>query len=176
MIGIILKKVYQKFRRKNFLASTIDELRSNSAFTDFRISKKYLEGWYKEDFFFKARLHPHSDILVLKQVFLNREYKPLVDFIKDNPNISTLRVIDAGANVGYFTIYLRAELKNATIICVEPDTGNASLLKENLESLINNGEVFVVQGALMGKSSKNMLIDRSFRDGSDWSLSVLETT
>lgn len=65
-----------------------------------------------------------SDIQVFHQIFLNREYD-----IKFN---STDVIIDAGANIGLFTIAMKNRYPESTIICLEPDVENYSVLTQNV--------------------------------------------
>jgi FkbM family methyltransferase len=66
-----------------------------------------------------------SDTQTFYQVFLADEYK--IDFVK-NPKV----IIDGGANIGLFSIKMKNEFPDATIVCVEPDPENFQLLQKNL--------------------------------------------
>ncbi|MDA3616799.1 FkbM family methyltransferase [Polluticaenibacter yanchengensis] len=67
----------------------------------------------------------NSDKDVFGQVFLNQEYK----FKYSNINY----VIDAGANIGLFSIYIKNLFPDATIISIEPEEHNYTQLKINTE-------------------------------------------
>jgi FkbM family methyltransferase len=63
---------------------------------------------------------------VFWQVFIAREY----DSVK--PAEQPVLILDCGANVGYTAAYLLTRFPRATLIAVEPDPGNASMLRQNL--------------------------------------------
>jgi FkbM family methyltransferase len=128
------------------------------------------------DFPFFARNYPHTDIKVLKQIFIDKEYKPIVDYLYDNLKVVThARIIDAGANVGYFSLYIRSLLHAPHIACVEPDDANLEVLKRNLQDGIRNGEIIAYRNGLGAAGGKFLKIDHSFRGGKDWSLAVAES-
>lgn len=65
-----------------------------------------------------------SDIQTFKQIFIAKEY----DILLDNPEL----IIDCGANIGLFSIFIKNRYKNSKIICIEPDPENFNLLKKNV--------------------------------------------
>ncbi len=65
-----------------------------------------------------------SDIPTFYDVFLFKEY----DISIAKPSL----IIDAGANIGLFTIWIKNKYPDAIVICIEPDTENFKLLKKNL--------------------------------------------
>jgi len=71
-----------------------------------------------------------SDTETFYQVFLADEYK--IDFVK-NPKI----IVDGGANIGLFSIKMKNEFPDATIVCIEPDHDNFQLLQKNLSPYSN---------------------------------------
>jgi FkbM family methyltransferase len=75
----------------------------------------------KYPFFLRAKT---SDVSVFSQVFLRNEY----DIEFDNPKI----VIDGGANVGLFAIWIKNKYPDAKIVCVEPDPENFAILQKNV--------------------------------------------
>lgn len=58
-------------------------------------------------------------------MFIDEEYKEIVH---PNPNF----IIDAGANVGYSTVYLANKYPKAHIVAVEPEDSNFAMLSKNL--------------------------------------------
>lgn len=108
-----------------------------------------------------------SDIMVFEQVFIHKEYTELVDIIQLN-KIPIRTVIDLGANIGLTTIYLRNYFPDATFICAEPDELNFELLEANLSGLSN---ITMYQKAIWS-TQKNIYLNRNFRDGKDWAISV----
>ena len=122
-----------------------------------------------------ARLSPHSDITVANQVFGDLEYFPAIDFFRVNfPERKELKIIDAGANVGYSSAYFSTSFPAARIACIEPDAGNVAVLERNLSGLIREGKARVFRNGLLGSSSRNIVTKNDFRDGLDWSITVDE--
>ncbi len=71
-----------------------------------------------------------TDIRVAYEIFTNAELSmdwPLTD--------SPRTIIDGGANVGYATLALKERWPQASILAVEPDGGNFTMLKRNCSSL-----------------------------------------
>ena len=66
-----------------------------------------------------------SDIAIFEQVFLQGDYDIEFSFTPDV-------IIDAGANVGLFSIVMKSKFPAAKIICIEPDKDNCGLLRKNL--------------------------------------------
>lgn len=66
-----------------------------------------------------------SDPNVFRQVFLKNEYDIKIPF---NPSV----IIDGGANIGLFSIKMKNEFPESTIICIEPDPDNFKSLSENV--------------------------------------------
>lgn len=92
---------------------------------------------------------PSSDAWVFKQVFIDEEYKFQT---KKDPNV----IVDAGANVGYASIYFASLFPNAKIIALEPENNNYALLCENVKKYKN---IIPVQGALWCESTKINICD-----------------
>jgi FkbM family methyltransferase len=63
----------------------------------------------------------------LNEIFLDRVYDVL------GADISSCRsVLDVGANVGAFALYMASRAPGATIHCLEPETSNFEILQRNL--------------------------------------------
>jgi FkbM family methyltransferase len=108
-----------------------------------------------------------SDFEVLEQVLFKEEYEALVDIIKTN-NIQVSTLIDAGANIGLTTIYLKRYFPSLSAICIEPDVNNYNALVKNVKTYSN----VTVLNAALWHQKEDLSIDTSFRGGKDWSLSV----
>lgn len=68
-----------------------------------------------------------SDKAVFDQIFLQDEYNFKTSF---TPKI----IIDAGANIGLFSILMKNKFPDSTIIAVEPDSENMEIFKLNCTS------------------------------------------
>ncbi len=48
-------------------------------------------------------------------------------------NCSSSLIIDAGANIGGSAVFFNKVIPKSKLVCIEPDPGNFSILKRNLE-------------------------------------------
>jgi len=69
-----------------------------------------------------------TDMAIFSQIFFYREYKLKLDF---RPQL----IIDAGANVGYASLWFHLKYPRAEIIAIEPHHDNLKILKQNLEGI-----------------------------------------
>ena len=104
-----------------------------------------------------------SDIPTFKQIFIEQEYA--IRFT-ENPKV----IIDAGANIGLFSILIKNQFPEAKLICIEPDTENFETLKKNLSPYRDvNFENF----GLWNKETKLKVYDK-YNMGK-WAMVVEET-
>lgn len=99
----------------------------------------------------KFCLERRSDFASFYQVFVEKSYPNLINKIKQGDN-----VVDAGANIGIFTV-ISAILVGDTgsILAIEPDPENLSILKKNVElNILKNVEI--ISKALFNESGKNV--------------------
>jgi FkbM family methyltransferase len=130
------------------------------------LKMKYLVNEKEYSFFIREK---SSDIRVFESVILLEEYKIAKEQLSRQDNGQNV-IIDAGANIGFTTIYFHAFFENARFVLVEPDPDNCKMLKNNL--LINNiNNVSILQNALWINEDQ-LILDDSFRDGMEWSLSI----
>jgi FkbM family methyltransferase len=102
---------------------------------------------------FRLILKRHDDFVAFYQVILENTYRELFDVIKENDII-----IDAGANIGAFTIPAAKLVgSKGAIISIEPEKTNFSILKENVE-LNNLNNVILINKALYNESNINLNI------------------
>lgn len=71
-----------------------------------------------------------SDVPLFDQIFIHPEY--VLSFDK-KPSI----IIDGGANIGLFTLQMKNQFPDATVICVEPDKDNFAMLQKNVAAYSN---------------------------------------
>lgn len=121
-----------------------------------------------------TRRYPSSDLGILFQVLGKFEYQPIVDIVNTTDGYSKpLRIIDAGANVGYTSVFFKAAFPTAKILSLEVDKDNAAQIRKNIY-LNGFKEIQIVQDALW-KNNANLEIKRDFRDQSECSFYVEET-
>lgn len=127
----------------------------------------------KSGMLFYARQNPGSDLEVFNQVWGRNEYALATEqLLKLKERQSKINIIDAGANVGYSTLFFLNEFPNARIVSIEPESGNFSVLKKNVGA--NNGDnVDIKQNGVWNKSCSLKVVD-TFRDGFSWSMQVIE--
>lgn len=124
-----------------------------------------------------ARSYPHSDCYTLKQVFVDREYEPLVSIFQSNGlDLRNLKIIDAGANVGYTAAYFFLKFPGSRVACVEPDEANHAELRANLKKHIADAHLTTFQNGILDDDGRDLMTDRGFRDGKDHSVTVAEAT
>ncbi|MGP6207391.1 FkbM family methyltransferase [Cuniculiplasma sp. SKW3] len=99
----------------------------------------------------KFYLERRSDFSAFYQVILEKSYHNLMMKIKQGDSI-----IDAGANIGTFTVIASVMAgNNGSIISIEPDPKNLSILKKNIE-LNNLNNVEIIDKALYKETGKKI--------------------
>lgn len=73
------------------------------------------------------------DSYTLKEVFFFTEYNIKFPF----SSAEQLFIIDAGANIGFTSVYFANKYPNSTILAVEPEEGNFVYLQRNIEKYPN---------------------------------------
>lgn len=91
-----------------------------------------------------------SDRLTFQKIFVDGEYRIDLGF-------TPCSILDAGANVGYASIFFAQQYPEALIIAVEPEEANFRLLSHNTANYSN---IRTVQKALWPKRT-NLLIENS---------------
>lgn len=114
-----------------------------------------------------------SDVQVMDQVFASKEYLPLVEEISRRGCADQIHfIIDAGANVGYTTAYLKAYFPHADVVAIEPDDGNALQAKKNfMLNQFNN--IKIIQGGIWSKDTW-LELKKDHNDEKEWSYYVVE--
>lgn len=90
----------------------------------------------------------YSDIQVFKEIFLEDEYLPAVQYVKKD---SDMIIIDLGSHIGMTSLYFNHFFPNAQYICVEPSEENVSLLKKNT---LNKGNFKIILNAIANEDKK----------------------
>lgn len=120
-----------------------------------------------------TRLRGSSDLPVLRQVWEEREYHAVAEYMAGYVSYADpLRIIDAGANVGYATLYLKSAFPNAEIVCLEPDSANFNQIRRNL-AINKFTDVVPIQAGLW-KSDAYLEVKRDVGDQMEWSFYVQE--
>jgi FkbM family methyltransferase len=96
-------------------------------------------------------------------IFELKEYEPLVRAVKDRN--ADLKIIDAGAYVGYASAYLSENLPNAKILAIEPDEQNFNFLLKNAYC---SRHIFPCWGAVWSKPCV-LSVHKDQLDRKEWS-------
>ncbi|MEP6596723.1 MAG: FkbM family methyltransferase [Ginsengibacter sp.] len=141
------------------------------------------QNTYTSDFYFgkenacriTLRKPPSSDFAVYDQIFVLREYDPLVELIKSirSENVRPLNIIDAGGNIGLTSIFLNNPFPGSRFGIIEPDLQNFKILEKNINQN-NFSDCMLINGGLWNKNI-GLKVNRDFRDGNDWSVNVTES-
>jgi len=122
-----------------------------------------------------VRANPSSDLSVFFQIWKEPQYQAVVDYMKPwLPANSALRIIDAGANVGFATLFFKTRFPNAHIISLEPEESNYAQLTSNISA---NGMQHVkpLKAGLWQRQAQ-LEVGRDVGDQREWSFYVKETT
>ncbi len=172
-----LRKVYRIFFPKHF--STLEVL-SNKLETDAIKEIIQVEDLFQVTFQNDIRVivrnEKHSDSKVFHQIFILEEYALILKLMTLNSVFDKQKIIiDAGANVGYTTVYFSSIFHDAKFYSIEPSQENAACFLQNINDLKNKLHIKLYQKALAHKAGLNFEINRDFRDKKDWSIATLET-
>jgi len=136
-----------------------------------RVFRRILPAWTTR---LSVRGYPHpvhfrhatTDKYVIGEVLALEQYSEL-------QSLSGVRtIVDAGANIGTASVYFLNHFPETTVIALEPDPGNYSLLRKNLAYY---GERAVPLRRALWRSNEPLAISRGqFRDGGEWSFQVKE--
>ena len=133
----------------------------------------------KNDKKIKIRKDSSTDFEVFKQIFIHQEYYSVLSFFISN-EVKLENMIDAGANIGLTSVFIKSMFPDAKIACIEPENENFKVLEENLKSFSVDNSVQLFKAGLMGVSNLNLTVGSQFRGGGDWAkqtvLSDVDTT
>jgi FkbM family methyltransferase len=114
-----------------------------------------------------------SDVIVLSQIFVEEEYKPLIDFISEKHSDETITsIVDAGANIGFTTIFLKKFFPAAKVVAIEPDKNNFALMENNFSGC-GLKDITKLRAGIWDNETE-LVINRDFRDSLDWSIALRE--
>lgn len=115
--------------------------------------------------------HRNSDFDVLRQIFRDREYD-LSLFPAAFQRLDAARkamidagvkpvIVDAGANIGAASRWFREQFPGAAVVAIEPDPGNAAVLRRNLAGCADA----VVMEAAIGAETGHVALTCTEGDG-----------
>lgn len=170
-----LRKVYRIFFPKTLppFASFEEKLRVNPEIIFFEKAGDLYRVVLKNKSEVYLRGDDSSDYLVFEQIFNFKEYQILLTLLSLNQySDKEIVMIDAGANVGFTTLFFANNLKNVQIYSIEPSAENINLLKKNVNSLKKTNTIKIYENALSHEKDLLFDLDRDFRDGKDWAITT----
>jgi len=144
---------------------------------DVKHEKKHFKINLGNDVVFLRKL-PSSDLAVFKQVFKDKEYDVVLDYLNRYYRNKEVLMIDCGSNIGLSSLYLYEYGNfNLKTVCVEPDTNNFELLEKNMNPYTEKGVAECINKAIHSESNKNVALTSNFRDGREWAIKteIIET-
>jgi FkbM family methyltransferase len=104
---------------------------------------------------FPLRMRPtHTDRITFKEIFIKREYD-----VKLPASLDVKVIIDAGANIGFTSVFFANRYPQARIFSIEPDPENFEVLSSNIAPYKN---VSAIKSALWNKKETIHTVDRGF--------------
>ena len=173
MIDKIKKSIRIFFPKKlNNLDQFEFSLKKNSLVTNFvKINDNYLVQLNNKLSIFMRDFN-HSDYDVFYQIFNKKEFEVILKMITINKvSNKEIIIIDAGANVGYTSLFFSIFLDSCKIFGIEPSLENCEIYKKNTENFKN---IKIYNNALSEISNSFFDLNSDFRDGKDWSISTTQ--
>jgi FkbM family methyltransferase len=108
-----------------------------------------------------------SDFQVWQQCLAQKQYAPAAERLEADRRDAPPVIVDAGANVGFASLYFARRFPAATILAIEPDPDNLTVLADTLR---RNGlrHVTPVRAALWGRDQQLSI----HRAKTEWAHSV----
>jgi FkbM family methyltransferase len=102
-----------------------------------------------------------TDIIIFKEILFQQEYRYLT-VLSRKLNMDVRYIIDAGANIGTATVYMKSVFPAARIVSIEPEADNFAMLEMNIQA---NGykDVEAFKGGLWNKETW-LEVKSGFRD------------
>jgi FkbM family methyltransferase len=144
-----IKQTWQRTKESKAISYSMPETFLFHLTMDSESVKKRIFRFCWQRIVFSGR---HSDYITIKEVLLNQEYKFILSILASQPSPQV--VIDGGANIGLFSIYVLANCPNAEIHAVEPSNKTFSLLAHNRD--LNRLERWHVYHAALWESDQEV--------------------
>ncbi len=105
------------------------------------------------------RKSPSRDFIFFRQIIEKQLFKPVCDLIESHTNLTSIhRIIDAGAGIGFSSLYFSQKFPQAEIICLEPIGEIYAQLLKNLH--INPSEHLIPLQIAIWNNDKDLEIIR----------------
>jgi FkbM family methyltransferase len=170
-----MKRIYRFLFPKNYSETELFEnrLKANSLITHFEKKKSNYLIEVNNTFNLILRSYEFSDYEVFEQIFNNREYDVVLKMMLMNFDFEKEKiVVDAGANVGYTSVFFSRYCHNVKIYGIERSHSNIEIYYENIKLLQKNANIKIYHRALSKNPSCTFKLEREFRDKKDWSITT----
>jgi FkbM family methyltransferase len=117
-------------------------------------------GLYPRPISFYVR-RKSTDIIIFKEILYKQEYRYLTE-LRQKLNLRVNYIIDAGANIGTATVYMKSVFPEACIVSIEPEADNFRMLEKNIRANGFEG-VTPFKGGLWNKETW-LEVKSGFRD------------
>ena len=123
-------------------------VRERLRFVGNELRRKPVTGVYRlrESGVAVAIRHHTGDVLVLDEIFSQREYEPPDAIRPALDALSAPVVVDLGANIGLFGAWVLGRFPDARIVAVEADPANAAVHRQAIEANPPGGRWSLVEG------------------------------
>jgi FkbM family methyltransferase len=175
---IVIFKSILKYRDKKVNYKNLELIKNNFFNRDLK-DKIIINIEIQNNFYsLNIRKYPYSDAEIFKQIFIDKCYihlNEITNVIKKSNN--SIKIIDAGANVGFSTLYFMSIYKKFEIVVIEPDISNFEILKNNLNYFNDyyKYSITFLNNALWINNNK-LSLNNNFRDFRNASITFDEKT
>ncbi|TAF46998.1 MAG: FkbM family methyltransferase [Sphingobacteriales bacterium] len=166
----VINRIILRLNKNGLLANYISEINQlkKSGFQCERSKQNVLQISKNE---LNYVLRPYtSDYRVFNQVYIDEEYKPLLEIIKQLNFNKPLKIIDAGSNIGLFSHWISQNVEIDRVVSIEADTENFHFQKIYYSAKYKT----ILKLALWGYSNKKLTLGSSFRGGEHWAKSIVQ--
>jgi FkbM family methyltransferase len=162
------------FRDKKNYQSILNKISADAVVLDYNEHEKIVKlNKNGKELQLIVRNFPSSDLAVLHQVFYNDCYYPLIKKMNElTGSDGNVKILDAGANVGFSLLYFKTFFPSAEIVGIEPARRNILQIEKNLST----NRICIkqlIEGALWSKSAYLKVVS-DFRDNTEAALTVEE--
>ena len=137
----ILKFLFRKFNDRRIGTGKALKLINTFGKFDFQLNYQSLKF-----------LINSTDKYWLKYMISGKPYEPEIELLLRSLNDSII-FIDVGANIGYWSIFVKGKFNDSIVMAVEPNPERFQYLKQNV--LINDLDIATLQCGISNKSETN---------------------
>lgn len=171
LVAMIARKVVESVPAYNLTAKTLFDFYGQRNIVVKRKGNQnvisYVSSYSGKNISFLIR-RKTTDIVIFNEVLLMKSYSPLID-ICTILNINPKNIVDGGANIGSFSVFIKDVYPDVKIISIEPEDKNLAQLRENIK-LNNFDNIEIVNGGIWN-TNEDLYIQNDFRGEKERELS-----